>query len=244
MKHQMAMTKNMRRFLNVVDELMNRPPGTEGMGLLWGKPGQGKSTSVAYACNAMDGVFVRAIGSWTVTSMLGEISVELGGKRQLRRADMIHYIVEQLAANPRPVFIDEADYLFQQVQMIDSLRDIYDLSRAPVILIGMEDIARTLQNNGRFARRITQWVEFEGIDLADARIVADTCCEVGIDDDLLRYIHDESSGNIGRQIVALTKVERMAKASGLASVGRDDWGDRTLFYDQPVFSSRKSKRGE
>jgi len=243
MKHAMAMTKNLRLFMGAVDALMHRDIGTEGMGLLWGDPGQGKSTAVAYTVNAMDGVYVRAIGSWTVTSMLGTIAQELGGHRMLRRADMITYICQQLAQNPRPVFIDEADYLFRQLEMLDSLRDIYDISGCPVILVGMEDIARRLQNHGRFARRVTQWVEFQGIDLDDARIVADTCCDIHIADDLLQHLHGVTAGNIGRQIVALTKIERMAKSSALDQVGLQQWGDRPLFYDQPVFGKNSKKRG-
>jgi len=214
------------------------------MGLLWGEPGQGKSTALAYVVNAMDGIYVRAVGAWTVTSMLGQICHEIGGRRLLRRADMIDHIVEQLAKKPRPLFVDEADYLFRQFEMVDSLRDIYDMSGCPVVLCGMEDIARRIQAHGRFARRITQWVEFQAIDQLDARTVANDLCEVGVADCLLRHLHAESRGNIGRMVIGLSKIERMAKASGLSTVTRDAWGDdRTLFYDQPVFSARTAKNG-
>lgn len=241
MKHKMAMTKNMRRFLGAVDDLLKRPQGTEGMGLLWGQPGEGKTTSIGYVVNAMNGVYVRALNSWTVTGMLGKICEELGGKRMLRRSDMIEFVAEQLRDKPRPIFIDESDHLFdkpKKFEMPEALRDIYDLTGCPVILCGMEDIARTVQAHGRFARRITQWIEFTGIDIADARTVANETCEVDIADCLLTYLHTEARGNIGRIIVGLTKIERMAKASQLTKVTHDQWGNRPLFYDQPVFSTR------
>lgn len=243
MRHTMAMTKNMRRFMNAVEELMNRPQGTEGMGLLWGEPGEGKSTALAFVVNAKSGVFVRAVSSWTVTTMLGKIAEELGGHRMLRRADMIDFIVQKLAENPRPIFVDEADYLFKQLEMVDSLRDIYDMSGCPVILCGMEEIGRRIQAHARFARRVTQWIEFEGIDLQDARTLADTICEVAISDDLLRHLHKEARGNIGRMVIGLTKIERMAKANGLDEVDFDQWAERPLFYDQPVFSARSKSNG-
>lgn len=246
MRHKMAITKNMRRFLAAVDDLMNRTAGTEGMGLLWGPPGEGKSTAIAYVVNMMDGIYARAMSSWTVTSMLGYLCKELGGQRQLRRADMVEFIAEQVSLKPRPIFIDEADHLFdkpKKFEMAESLRDIYDVSRCPVILCGMEDIARTVQAHGRFARRITQWIEFEGTDLADARIVADELCEVRVADCLLGHLHQASRGNIGRMVIGLTKIERMAKASGLEIVTVKQWGDRELFYDQPVFSSRTRNNG-
>lgn len=246
MKHAMAMTKNVRAFMTAVDELLNRPPGTEGMGLLWGLPGEGKSTTVAYVANAMDGIYVRAVGAWTVTSMLGELCRELGGERKLRRSDMIEFICERLTNSDnnqlRPIFVDEADYLFRQFEMVDSLRDIYDITGCPVILIGMEDIARKLQAHSRIARRITQWVEFHGIDLEDTRTVALQTCEVEIADDLLLYLHEQAKANIGRIIIGLTKIERMAKSSKMNRVDRATWGDRHLFWDQPSFSRQPHTR--
>ncbi len=245
MRHRMAMTKNMRRFLGAVDDLLHRPQGTEGMGLLWGKPGEGKTTSIGYVVNALNGVYIRALSSWTVTSLLGKLCEELGGKRMLRRADMVEFIAEQLRDKPRPIFVDEADHLFdkpKKFEMPEALRDIYDITGCPVILVGMEDIARTVQAHGRFARRITQWVEFTGIDLDDSRIVARELCEVELADDLLAYLNDEAKGNIGRMIVGLTRIERMAKASDLAVVTLDQWGKRPLFYDQPVFANRVNGR--
>jgi len=246
MKHKMAMTKNMRRFLQAIDDLLNRPQGTEGMGLLWGPPGEGKTTSVAYVANVYDGIFVRAVGCWTVTSMLGDLCRELGGKRMLRRSDMVEYIVHELTRDgraPRPIFIDEADYCFRQFEMVDSLRDIYDLSGCPVILIGMEDIARRIRTNERIARRITQWIEFKGLDLEDTSMVASDCCEVALQTDLVRHLHRETGANIGRIIIGLSKIEQFAKTNGFSTVSLAQWGDRPLYFDQPSFG-RKTRNGE
>jgi DNA transposition AAA+ family ATPase len=238
----MATTKNLRRFITAVDELLNRPIGTEGMGLLWGDPGEGKSTAVAYCANMYDAIYVRAVGAWTVTSMLGEICNELGLHRMLRRSDMIRAIHEALANKPRPIFVDEADYLFRQFEMMDALRDIYDLSQCPVILIGMEDIARKIQAQGRFARRITQWIEFHGIDMDDARALADAVCEIPVADDLLQHLHQEARANIGRIVIGLSRIEKLGKSAGPGAgpITLDQWGDRPLFYDQPVFGRTRN----
>jgi DNA transposition AAA+ family ATPase len=242
MKHAMAMTKNVRKFRQAVDDLLNRPMGTEGMGLLWGEPGEGKSTTVAYVANSYDAVYVRAVGAWTVTSMLGEICNELGLHRMLRRSDMINAISQALADKPRPIFVDEGDYLFRQFEMMDALRDIYDLSGCPVIIIGMEDIARKIQAQGRFARRITQWIEFHGIDLDDTRILAESVCDCDLAEDLLKHLHHEARGNIGRCVIGLSRIEKFANTNGLGTVTLAAWGDRALFYDQPVFGKHRNGR--
>lgn len=238
MQHKMAMTKNVRRFLAAVHDLRDRPYGVEGMGLLYGIPGEGKSTTVAYATNAMNGVFIRAMGSWNVTAMLGALMVELGFEPVYRKIPMMNAITRALMEEPRPIFVDEADYLLKQTEMVDTLRDIYDVTGSPVVMIGMELMARKIRNNGRFARRITQWIEFQGIDQGDARALADAVCEIGVDDTLLAYIHKEACANIGRMTTALSKVETFGKTNGLDMVTMDQWGERPLFYDQPNFSKR------
>lgn len=242
MRHEMVKTKDVRRFMQSVEDLLNRPMGTEGMGLLWGPPGTGKTTALAYVANVYDAIYVRAVGCWTVTAMLGDLCRELGGRRMLRRADMVGYIVEELTKDgrqPRPIFIDEADYCFRQFEMIDSLRDIYDLSGCPVILIGMEDIARRIRTHERIARRITQWIEFKGLDLDDAAHVASEVCEVRLSEDMIRHLHKETGGNIGRIIIGLTKVEKFAMTNGLDVITSADWGERPLYFDQPTFGRKK-----
>lgn len=243
MKHEMAMTKNVKRFLYAVRELKNRDLGVEGMGLLWGQPGEGKSTAIAYAVNAMDGVYLRANRTWTMTGMLAALCAELELPSGRIRAPMMDNCIRKLMEMPRPIFVDEADYLLKNFDMLDTLRDIYDLTGSPVVLIGMEDLARRLQlaDNGRFARRLTQWVEFDGVDAADARILADTVCEVGVADDLLAGLYDAARANIGRMTTGLARIETFGRTNRLDTIALADWGKREFFYDQPRFARRRRR---
>jgi DNA transposition AAA+ family ATPase len=242
MKHELAKTKNVRQFLSAASELMNRPLGVEGMGLLWGKAGEGKTSVVAYAANWMDGIFLRARSGWTPTAMLGDLVIELGGEPMSRRHPMTNWIIGRLASSDRRIiFIDEADYLLEQTSLLDTMRDIYDLTGTAVMLIGMEGMARGLQKQGRerFARRITQWVEFKGIDFDDARILADTVCECGVADDLLKHLHHMAKANIGLMVVGLSRIERVARLNGLDGLTLEDWGDKQLFFSQPRFRGQE-----
>ena len=238
MLNKIAMTKDVSRFLFAVDELLNRPQGTEGMGLLWGEPGTGKTTAVTLAAIQHHGLYMRAGMCWTVTSMLGEFCIALGGRRMLRKQDMVNFIVEKMVEDPRPIFVDEADYLFGQMAMFDVLRDIYDQSGCPVILIGMEEIARQLQNHSRIARRITQWIELTGADFEDTRKVAETYCDIRVADGLLAYLHQQSKGNVGRIVIGLGKIEKLARELDVPEVDLAAWGEQPLFYDQPTFGNR------
>ncbi|MDH4317925.1 MAG: ATP-binding protein, partial [Desulfobulbaceae bacterium] len=176
-----------------------------------------------------NGVFIRAQRIWTITSMLASLVRELGGQPTRFKQPMFDFIVQTLAATGRPLFVDEADYL--DTNMIDVIRDIYDCSRVPVILVGMDDIARGLANNKRFMRRITQEVKFNPLDLADTKVVSDTVCEIPVDEDLLAKLQQESNGNIGLISNGLDKIEQHAKTNGLDRVTFKDWGGRRLFFD-------------
>ena len=239
MRDEMAMTKNVRRFLAAIRELNDRPMGVGGMAILWGEPGEGKSTTVAFACNTLDGIFLRGNICWSLTSMLAALMVELGLPTGSRKAPMMAAAIKALSEKPRPIFIDEADYMFQSFGMLDAMRDIYDITGTEVILIGMEEFARKLQSRDKFARRITQWVRFRGIDEEDTRILAESICDVQIADDLLDHVHKEAKKNIGRMVTGLARIEQFGKLNALEAVTKKDWANRALFYDQPNFK-RKS----
>src|SRR5205814_2280949 len=119
--------------------------------------------------NKTRGVYARATSGWTPTSMLAKVMQELNAAPMQRRAAMLDFITQQLAAQQRPLFVDEADYLLRDQAMLESLRDIHDLSGVPVVLIGMADIEKRLVHNKQLARRISHWVEFLPSDLEDAR---------------------------------------------------------------------------
>jgi len=255
MRPQLVKTKDVRLADRAIEELL-QAEDIERMGVLWGPPGTGKTTAIAHLATVHDGIFIRALGCSTVTSVLGDLCAMLGYKgkdgkmRMQRRTDMIEYICAHLTREemtdkplaPRPIFVDEADYCFQEFKILDSLRDIYDITKCPVILIGMEDIARTIRENGRFARRITQWIEFRGLDLDDTHQVAHEVCEVKVQPDLVEYIHKETRGNIGRAKIGLDKIEKYARGNGLKTIGRADWGDRPLYFDQPQFVKNQKGR--
>jgi DNA transposition AAA+ family ATPase len=250
MNHVTVKTKDVRRFDQAINDLLNRSKGVEGQGVVWGPPGVGKTTALTLLANDYDAVYIRALGCSTVTSILGDICRYLGGERKCRRSDMVDFIVTKLTRGvagepkpvPRPIIVDEADYCIKQFDIMDSLRDVYDISGCPVILVGMEDIARRLQENGRFARRLTQWIEFRGLDLDDTVLVAAACCEVELKDDLIEYVHRETCGNVGRIKVGLDKIEKVARANGKSVMSLSDWGGRPLYFDQPIFGKSKKPR--
>ena len=54
-------------------------------------------------------------------------------------------ICEQLAASQRPLILDEADYLVAKAGMVELVRDIYEGSQSPIMLVGEEMLPNKLK---------------------------------------------------------------------------------------------------
>lgn len=240
MKNQTVKTSNVVRAINAVKDLHDRGAGEEGMGLLYGRPGEGKTTTVSYIMNTWNAVFLRARVSWTITSMLSTLMEEIGRESSYRRAPMMNDAIEELVVSQRMLIIDEADYLLRQKDMLDAVRDIYDMTGVPILMVMMERAPRKIQSDrrlSRFKRRITRWVEFDGLTKSDTRKVCATLphlndpeqTPITIGDDLAMKIHKEADANIGHVVIALSRIERFARTNDIDTVTLADYGDRALF---------------
>jgi DNA transposition AAA+ family ATPase len=113
--------------------------------------------------------------------------------------------------------------------MLETLRDIHDLSSSPVVLVGMAGIERKLSNRQQLSGRISQWVEFKPADLEDAATLAKHVCEVEIAPDLLSDLHTQAKGSVRLMIVGLARIEALAKTQDWGRVDSDLWANRKLF---------------
>lgn len=242
MKHKICHIKNVARLAEAGDALINRGPGMPGMGLISGATGYGKTTASAWFVNQCRGIYVRAMAMWSPSSMLIAILRELDCEPRGRNSHMVDVITEKLAQHGRPLFVDEADYLLDSKRMLETLRDVHDLSTVPVILIGEEDAHRKLRTYKRLTRRIAEHVEFAGADLEDARILADNLCEVKVADDLLEQLHYTAcakkrgskevigGASVGLMVVGLSRIEQNARHRGLKTVHLKDWKRGSDFF--------------
>lgn len=239
MRYKTIPVKNIARLKDAGDALISRAHGMPGMGLIWGPTGYGKTTAVTWFVNQCHGVYVRAMELWAPSCMLsalaGEIDIDIKG---LNNGKMVEAIVKGLVETGRPIFIDEADYVVESKRLINTLRDIHDLSTVPVILVGMHGIEKNIKKNEQFTGRISQWVNFEGIDHNDCRLLADGLTEVKIENDLLQKLFkaatpktkDTRGAEVRRLVVGLGRIERCARASGLSAIGLNEWPHGDEFF--------------
>lgn len=227
MRIAVAKTKNLSNLARAADQLRTRNIGTPGIGLIWGPSGLGKTTAATWFCDQYDAVYVRAWSTWTPGAMLGAICAALDLPAQTRISAAIDQIVLALSRTQRPLFVDEADYLLGSARLLDTLRDLHDVSSAPVIVVGMGEFRRRAERREQFAGRVTARVEFRPADLEDARTTATAMLErVRPTDDLLARLVQETGGSMRRIVSGLAQVERLATRRRLAEVSLADWGAR------------------
>lgn len=232
MRHVVAPVKNIRLLLDASISLTTRAPGVPGIGLVWGATGYGKTTAASWMLNQRKGIYVRANATWTPSAMLGAILRELSASARGSCSAMLDMTVAELIKQGRPLFVDEADYLASNKRLLETLRDIHDVSTTPVFLIGMADFRRRIQSREQLVGRISAWVEFQPTDLEDARVLADTICDVKVADDLVAQLHRSTNGSLRGMTVGLSRIERMALRRELEVVTAKEWGNAPFTLDQ------------
>lgn len=228
MKNEIAHVKTIKQLMSVGETLRTRSPGVPGIGLVWGATGAGKTTAAHWWALRVNAVYLRAVATWTPSSMLGALMRELDSQPLGTCAAMLEHVVQELAVRERPVVVDEADYLTSSKKLIETLRDLHDLSNVPVILIGMADFRRKVVHREQLAGRVAQWVEFRPCDVEDARIIADTVCEVHVAEDLLQQLHVATRGSVRDMVVGLQLIESWGRRHGKDKVAAKDWGRRAF----------------
>lgn len=225
---------NVVMMIGAQQKLQERAPGTPGIGLIYGPSGYGKTSSLAFMRNKINGVYVRAWPTWTPSSMLSTIMLELGLQPNARIHKMIDAIVQALSMEGRTLFIDEGDYLTDKLVLLEVLRSLHDVSTSPLILVGMEEFKQKVMHREQLAGRIGQWVEFQPASPEDASMLAHGLCEVEIGADLVSRLYEKSKGGSVRRIVSgLWNVEAFARKKGIRRVSLAEWGDRAFSFGEP-----------
>ncbi|MCO4789879.1 DNA transposition protein [Vibrio cholerae] len=198
----------------LIENLNNRSAIVPGMGLIHGESGFGKTTALQYLFNqdTTNGVYIRCCANDTPTSVLNRIAKECGLIPAGRAYQTLDDIIECIRRNEFSLFVDEADYVVGSKKIMESFRDIYDNTEQPVVLVGMEEIARRISHRKQLHNRISEWVVFQPADLEDVATFAEELMEIDpqitIHDEVLDHIRAKSRGVVRTILSALSKLER------------------------------------
>lgn len=224
-----APLKNVALCTRLLQSAINRPVHLPGMVVFYGPSGWGKSFSAAYAANKFRAIYVECKSTWTKRALLEAILKEIGIKPGKTAYEMVDQISEQLALSGLPLIIDEMDHIVEK-KAVEVIRDIYEGSNAPILMIGEEEIDVKLRKWERFHNRILQWQPAQPADLQDTKQLANLYCnDVEIADDLLNKITQDSLGITRRICVNLNLVQQAAINKGKDTISLSEWGNTPLY---------------
>lgn len=200
-----------------------------GLVALYGKSGWGKTFAATYAANKFRACYVEAKEAWTKKAFLKAVLKELGVRPANVICDMVDQIAEELALSGRPLIIDEMDHLVKR-NLVELVRDIYESSKAPILMIGEENLENNLRKWERFHNRVLEWVPAQPSNLEDVRHLAMLYApEITITDDLLEYLRAKCDGVTRRICINIETIRRETLNHGLDTMDRATWGNKPLF---------------
>ena len=213
-------TSNVKNFIGLVENLINKPKNIPKMGLVYGEPGLGKSQTALWLACKYDGVYLRASNLMTGRWLLEEMVKELDEIPRFLSFDNFNLVVKKLKQNPQIIFIDEIDYLMNNCKSIETLRDIHDETGCPIIFIGMGLVHRKLERYTHLYDRFSEVLKFETFGVNDLSQIFNQLSEVTFTPDATKYIL--SKYNRFRQIVQLiNQMENFAKDNNLTEITKE-----------------------
>ena len=220
MKKTFIKTQNVKNFIGLVENMINKPKNIPKMGLVYGEPGLGKSQTALWLACKYDGIYLRASNLMTARWLLEEMVKELDEIPKFLTSDNFNIVVKKLKQNPQVIFIDEIDYLMNNYKTIETLRDIHDETGCPIIFIGMGLAHRKLERYKHLYDRFSEILKFETFGVKDLSQIIGQLSEVAFNPDAIEYIH--SKFNRFRQIIQLiNQMEIFAKDNNLAEINME-----------------------
>lgn len=208
-------TESMTRFNQTADAALEAGRLSSGFVLAYGKAGRGKSVAADRYYYERGGAYVRVWQNWSQSAFLQRLLFEVRGKNM----DMPRHtgnrckelIVDVLENDPKPLFIDEADRL--SIDRIEDLRDIFEMTGVPIVLIGEEGIWGLLRERRRIMSRVAYEVEFTPISPTESSIFLKQAANLNVSPDLCLKITKQADGDFRVVRNIALQLEKVAKAS-------------------------------
>ena len=225
-----APISNVALCLGSLRRIMDRPQYLPGISVFYGPSGYGKSTAASVAVIRNNACCVQVRSLWTKKNLFEAICKGLGLRPGRTLGEMLDQIAEELALSGRPLIIDEADYLVAKGN-VELIRDIFEASQAPIMLIGEENLPSNLRRWERFHGRVLDWCPAQPMSMADVKELYkfNMRGDVEIADDLLHRIYEIASGSARRVVSNISLVGEVAKTEGRKVMTLADWGGRAFY---------------
>ncbi|MGE4297564.1 MAG: AAA family ATPase [Desulfovibrionaceae bacterium] len=207
-------TGNVTRMRTVMRQSLDTERGRPGMVAVWGAAGLGKTLTAQQCYAEHGGVYLRAWEDWSQSGMLQSVCESLGGGTPHGSQRCKRAIIKLLDDEPgQVIFMDEADRL--AIKRIEDLRDIYDCTGTPIVLIGEPGLPVKLDARERIGGRIPDEyrVAFEKITATDILLYAQEAAGLSLTPEACALLAQRSQGVFRKAHNMLLSLEQAAAAA-------------------------------
>ncbi|WP_170431902.1 AAA family ATPase [Ruegeria arenilitoris] len=218
MKPVFVKTQNYHAFQNALKSLNGRGAEECQLVVVDGEPGLGKTTILSKWAAENACIYMRAKtewkSSWFMGELLDEVRVQQPHRHEARFKAALQALGERaLLADQQgrqfAVVIDEADHVSNRQNVIETMRDLADLSGVPFILVGMGKIRDNLTRFPQIASRVSSYVRFSTANQNDVDQFLAEKCEVPVAPCLSSFVL-RATGGYNREIKeAIQSIERL-----------------------------------
>lgn len=216
MKDIFIPTQNYQKTKALIGELLGPVLGVE-MAAILGRAGRGKTTIAqrVYATNNQT-IYVLYHEGWSHIELLREIAFRLCGTRPRFRQVCFEMIQKEMAVKRRIIMVDESDRM--NLKCLNVLRNIHDVCRVPVLLIGEDDLQNKLSRERRLISRLRSALSFDPVLQADVVVFFKNSLGIHLTPDITGKLLKHSQGDFRNVITDAGKIERMMKASSIEAI--------------------------
>ena len=214
-------TENVTRFRAAVTVAEDTERGRPGMVMAFGEAGRGKTLAAENAFAESGGIYLRAWENWTQAAFLQRLCFEVAGVEPHGANRCKVKIIDTLGHQAKTIYVDEADRL--HIGRLEDLRDIFDETGCPIVLIGEQGLPAKVAARGRINDRIPREfrVPFEKVSTQDLSLYALEAADLKLDAPAVKALHRLSKGNFRQAHNLIQSLEQMARAEETDTVGQE-----------------------
>jgi len=202
---------NYQELAQNMDAVLRADATRPRMGVVVGAFGSGKTKAVIRWAGANRSKYVRALGEWRKRPLwlLHDLGAELGDDvRQWQSTErMFREVEEKMKDFPGIIFFDEAEYIVSCPRLMALVRDLYDVSGAPVVLVGGLPVISGLSNFEAAASRTLKRVDFTDLSVDELVMFCEWRSRIRLAADGAVALHAMTAGNFRLLDVALDALE-------------------------------------
>ena len=233
--------RNAQMFLDGIQQLKERGAVEASWMLLEAEPGQGKSNTLEWYSVQHDAPLVRCKAGWSVPWALRDIALALELEPKHSAKANFDLILSELVMRETILMVDEINHAAKTLKVLETLRDLTDMSQTMLIAGGHKGTAMTLKAHKQIYSRITKFVEFGSADAADITAVYAQMSEVPVSECAVTEILRQTGGHYREVMNTIVRIEQMGRRHKGQPVTAAIIGEKRLTNDGQVRGLRGVK---